>query len=225
MAKVLLVEDDLEVSRTLVEWLEKENYIVESVQLGGDALQLMNSFTYDVIVLDWGLPDMTGLEVIKKYRSQGGEAAVLFLTGRKGIDDKEAGFEYGADDYLTKPFEIREFAARLKGLLRRPKSMLPLELELDGVVLDIRTRTVKVKESTIRLMPKEMALLEYLMRNQNVIHSSKALLESVWKSDDETSEDAVRTCMRSLRLKLKKVGKEDMIKTVLKSGYIIESKQ
>lgn len=223
MAKILLVEDDPEICRNLELWLEKENFTVESVAEGADALQLLNAFQYDVLVLDWGLPDMTGLEVLKRYRAEGGDAAVLFLTGRNTINDKEAGFESGADDYLTKPFEMREFGARIKSLLRRPRSMLPVELVVDGLVLDPRTRTIKYQDATARLMPREHALLEYLMRKQNIIHSSKALLDAVWKSDSESSEDSVRTCMRSLRLKLKKVGKEDLIKTILKSGYIIES--
>ncbi|HMO22980.1 MAG TPA: response regulator transcription factor, partial [Candidatus Melainabacteria bacterium] len=152
-----------------------------------------------------------------------GDAAVLFLTGRNTINDKETGFESGAHDYLTKPFEIREFGARIKSLLRRPRSMLPLVLEVDGLVLDPRTRTIKYEDKSVRLMPREQALLEHLMRKQNIIHSSRALLDAVWKSDSDTSEDSVRTCMRSLRLKLKKIGKEDLIKTILKSGYIIET--
>ncbi|MBK9142428.1 MAG: response regulator transcription factor [Candidatus Melainabacteria bacterium] len=223
MAKILLVEDDRDICRSLANWLEKESYTVESVESGADALQLLRSFKYDLLVLDWGLPDMTGLEVLKRYRAEGGDAAVLFLTGRNTIDDKEAGFESGADDYLTKPFEVREFGARVKSLLRRPRSMLSMELMVDGLILDPRTRIIKFEDRSVRLMPREQALLEYLMRRQNIIHSSRALLDAVWRSDSDTSEDSVRTCMRSLRLKLKKVGKESLIKTILKSGYIIES--
>lgn len=223
MAKVLLVEDDIEICRTLEGWFSTENILSECVHRGSDALQLLESFIYDLIVLDWGLPDMTGLEVLRRYRATGGTAPILFLTGRHAIGDKEIGLDSGADDYLTKPFEMREFGARLRSLLRRPRTMLPIELEVGGVVLDTKTRTARAGSLSVRLMPTELALLEYLMRHQNTIHSSKSLLDAVWKSDDVISEDSVRTCMRSLRLKLKKIEKEDLIKTILKSGYIIES--
>jgi len=222
MSKILLVEDDTEVAGWLEDWFKQENFVFEMTDNGEDALQLLEQFDFDVIILDWGLPDITGLEVCRRYRSKGGDAPVLFLTGKGEIEDKEQGLDSGADDYLTKPFDVRELAARVRSLLRRPKQMLPVELNVNGVSLDLKTRVIKVGSNNLRLMPKECALLEFLMRHTNTIYSSKALLDSVWRSDSDSSEDTVRTCMRTLRLKLQKLGRDDLIKTILGSGYIIE---
>ncbi len=222
MSKILLVEDDEEMSGWLEDWFKQENFVFESANCGEDALQLMDQFEFDVVILDWGLPDITGIEVCKRYRSKGGEAPVLFLTGKGDIDDKEQGLDSGADDYLTKPFDVRELAARVRSLLRRPKQILPVELTVNGVALDLKTRVVREGTTNLRLMPKECALLEFLMRHPDTIYSSKALLDAVWRSDSDSSEDTVRTCMRTLRLKLQKLGRDDLIKTILGSGYIIE---
>jgi DNA-binding response OmpR family regulator len=222
MSKILLVEDDTEMCGWLADWFKQENFVFESAHNGEDALQLMEQFEFDVIILDWGLPDISGIEVCRRYRSTGGEAPVLFLTGKGDIDDKEKGLDSGADDYLTKPFDVRELAARVRSLLRRPKQILPVELTVNGVALDLKTRVVREGTKNLRLMPKECALLEFLMRHPDTIYSSKALLDAVWRSDSDSSEDTVRTCMRTLRLKLQKLGRDDLIKTILGSGYIIE---
>lgn len=224
MSKILLVEDDPEICQSLETWFKQENIVFESVQLGRDALQLIANFDFDLIILDWGLPDMTGIDICRQYRANGGTAGILLLTGKDSIDDKEFGLDSGADDYLTKPFEIRELAARMRSLLRRPRSVRPDDLNIKGVELNLKTRTMKAGTETVRLMPKECALLEYLMRHPDTLFSSKALLDAVWPSESESSEDTVRTCMRSLRLKLQKLGSEELIKTVLKSGYIIETR-
>jgi len=225
MPKILLVEDDLEIAEALENWFKQESIVFESVQSGGDALQLLNSFEYDAIILDWGLPDITGIEVCKRYRKNGGTAGVLFLTGRNTLDEKETGLDSGADDYLVKPFEMRELAARVRSLLRRPRSFVDDDLNFNGVSLNLKTRTVNFGGESARLMPKEFALLEYLLRHTDTIFSSKQLLQSVWPSDSDSSEDTVRTCMRSLRLKLQKLGCGELVKTVLKAGYIIETDQ
>jgi DNA-binding response OmpR family regulator len=225
MAKILLVEDDLELADRLQDWFSLENHILETVHSGEDALQMMESFEFDVVVLDWGLPGMAGIDVLKTYRKGGGQTPVIFLTGKGDITNREAGLDGGADDYLVKPFDIRELSARVRSLLRRPKGLLPTELRIQEVNLELETRTVKVGDLCVHLMPKQCALLEFLMRHPNRPFGAKSLLDAVWPSETEASEDTVRTCMKTLRRQLASVGRENFIKTVLGSGYIIEDKK
>lgn len=224
MAKILLVEDDLELSDRMEDWFSLENHTLEVVHNGEDALQMLSSFEFDVVVMDWGLPGMAGVDVVKAYRKNGGAAPIIFLTGRGEIINREEGLDAGADDYLVKPFDVRELSARIRSLLRRPKGLLPTELAMQGLSLELETRTVKVGSQTVHLMPKQCALLEFLMRHPNRPFGAKSLLDAVWPSESEASEDTVRTCMKTLRRQLAAVGKEEFIKTVLGSGYLIEDK-
>lgn len=222
MAKVLLVEDDPQLSQQLQDWFVSEHHLVEAVDSGEDALQLLTNFTFDLVVLDWNLTDITGLHVCQRYRAAGGKAPIIFLTGEGDIDHKEAGLNSGADDYLVKPFEVRELGARIRSVLRRPKELLPTELRVGDVSLDPPTRSITYGTTQIHLMPKECALLEYLMRHPNHCFSAKALLDAVWPSDAESNEDTVRTCVKTLRQKLIKLGKPDLVKTVPHAGYKVE---
>lgn len=224
MAKILLVEDDIELAERLTDWFNLENHTLEVVHSGLDAIQMLGSFEFDVIVLDWGLPGATGVEVCRHYRKAGGQSPILFLTGKGDISSREEGLDSGGDDYLVKPFDVRELSARVRSLLRRPKGILPTELTIQGVALELGNRLVTVGSQSVHLMPKQCSLLEFLMRHPNRPFGAKALLDAVWPSESEASEDTVRTCMKTLRRQLATVGKEDLIKTVLGSGYLIEDK-
>lgn len=224
MTKLLLIEDDEELSSQLTKWLDENGYLCEAAFTAEDGLQLLNSFQYDLIILDWHLPGMTGLEMCKVYRNGGGLTPILFLTGQGEIEHKESGLDSGADDYIVKPFEMRELAARIRSLLRRPTGLVVSKLSIKGLSLEVENRNVTNGAKTVRLMPTECALLEFLMRHPDRSYSTKALLDAVWTSQSEASEESVRTCMKTLRYKLMKVGKKDFIKTVLGSGYTIESK-
>ena len=221
MFKILLVEDDVELCNYLEQWFKQENIDFESAQNGEEALNLLTWHKFELIILDWDLPGVSGIEICRRYRADGGNSPVLFLTGKGEVDSKETGLDSGADDYLVKPFDVRELGARMRSLLRRPKQ-LQLDLCINGVSLDTKSRMVTSGGQTQKLMPKECALLEFLMRHPNTIHSTKDLLDAVWRSDSETSEDTARSCMRSLRGKLRKLEREDLITTRLGSGYIIE---
>src|SRR5271167_1443069 len=122
MAKILLVEDDQDLARMVVDGLTAEHHSVVAMADGLDGLDMLKRSVYDVVVLDWQLPGMEGIEILRKFRHGGGTTPVIMLTGKGGISDKEAGFNVGADDYLTKPFDIRELAARIRSLLRRPST-------------------------------------------------------------------------------------------------------
>lgn len=221
MAKILLVEDDEELTESLVSYLSMENHAVELVMSGEDALQLLENFKYDVIVLDWGLPGMSGVEVLRKFRHSGGTTPVIFLTGRDDVFSKEVGLDTGADDYLTKPFDIRELVARIRSLLRRPTGLMPSKIAVGNLMIEPDTRKVYVAGSPVRLTNKEYSVLEYLIRHPNQIFGAKALMQAVWSSESESSEDTVRGCIKNLRRKIT-VGDECILKTVPGSGYTIE---
>lgn len=223
MTKLLLVEDNEALADQLSKWLVEQNYLCEHASSGEDGLQLLSNYQYDLIILDWELPGKSGLDVCREFRKSGGVTPILFLTGQDDLTHKESGLDSGADDYLTKPFEVRELAARIRSLLRRPGRMIIEELKVNGVKLDVQNRTVSNGDKSARLMPTECSTLEFLMRHPNQSYSTKALLDSVWTSQSEASEESVRTCMKTLRFKLGKIDKKDLIKTVLGAGYSIEA--
>lgn len=223
MAKLLLVDDDSELLAGLARNLTGEGYVVETAGSGGDALQMLSAFPFEVVVLDWQLGDMTGLEVLRIFRQSGGTTPVLMLTGMSDLDSKESGLDAGADDYLTKPFETRELCARLRSILRRPSILTSSKLAAKGISLEVETRIISDGNQTVRLSQREAALLEFLLRHQNRHFSSSVIREMVWPLDSEGSDDTVRTCMRTLRQKLTKINRADLIQTDLKNGYIIES--
>ncbi len=223
MPKLLLADDDKELVSALTKFLNEKGYVVETAFCGRDALQLLENFTFEVIILDWQLGDMSGVDVCKRFRKQGGKTPVIMLTGLSEIENRVEGLNSGADDYLTKPFEVRELAARLGSLLRRPSLFMTSKLEAQGVTLEVETRIVSDGTQTVKLSPREAALLEFLLRHQNRDFSTAYIRDSVWPLDSEGSDDTVRTCMRTLRQKLAKIGKADLITTNLQSGYSIQS--
>jgi two-component system, OmpR family, response regulator len=157
--------------------------------------------------------------VLKEYRDNRGKTPVLMLTGRSDFTDKETGLDTGADDYLTKPFHPREFGARVRALLRRPKVVESESLELAGISLDTRTRMVKLSGKELDLRPKEYALLEFLMRHPNETFSPETLLKRIWSSESEATESTVYSFMSLLRKKLNEEGSPEVIKTVYGRGY------
>lgn len=222
MAKILHVEDDVALAKNVSQWFETQGHTCETANNGKDALQLLEHFQYDIILLDWNLPDLDGVDICSEYRKKGGSTYIIFLTGKGELADKEAALDLGGDDYLTKPFHIRELAARVRSALRRPAAAYQASLRIQDVSLDAAQRTVTVADKSIRLMPKEVALLEYLMRHPNQVFGAKKLISAVWPSESAASEGTVRTSMLNLRKKLEAAGKPDFVSTVLGEGYTIK---
>jgi DNA-binding response OmpR family regulator len=222
MAKVLLVEDDKVLQDTVADFLRSERHEVEAIADGGEASGRLRHYHYDLVVLDWNLPTKEGLDVLKEYRSQGGTTPILMLTGKGHIDDKTTGLDSGADDYLTKPFDIRELSSRVRVLLRRPNTGSTDILTAGSVSLDMQTHTVKQNGEPISLMPKEFALLEFLIRHRNQVFSVDDLLNRVWSSESDSTTDAVRQCITRLRRKLDREGQKPLITTVTGVGYRID---
>ncbi|HEY9784525.1 MAG TPA: response regulator transcription factor [Candidatus Obscuribacterales bacterium] len=223
MAKILVVEDDPSVSGTINDWLTSQLHVVEIAATGNEAVELLEAYPYDLIVLDLHLPDIDGLEILKKYRNGGGTAPVLILTGRQSVSDRERGLDAGADDYLCKPFHVRELSARLRALMRRAPTPASPKLTVGNLTLDPDNCAAVRDGKSIKLQPKEFALLELFMRNPGRIFSSEALLDRVWQSDSETSPDTIRVHITKLRSKIDLEGKASVISTIKGVGYKLDA--
>lgn len=223
MAKILLVEDDALAAEMLVDFLEHERYSVEHADTASQAKALLKVYGYDLLVLDWELPDGSGIDILKTFRNAGGKTPVIMLTGKRALDDKEVGLDSGADDYLTKPFDMRELSARLRALLRRNPSVQDNVLTCAYLSLDTASATASRDGEALKLLPTEYALLEFLIRNQGRVYSTDALLENVWKADSEATSNGVRTYITRLRQKIDKDGVPSLLKTVHGIGYKLEA--
>ncbi|HEY9786986.1 MAG TPA: response regulator transcription factor [Candidatus Obscuribacterales bacterium] len=224
MAKILLVEDDVDVSEQVEKWLTHEQHAVEVVRDGQEASDRLKFYKYDVVVLDWALPKLSGVEVLKDFRARGGSTPVLMLTGKGAVDEKEEGLDSGADDYLTKPFHFKELSARIRALLRRPQATKTNQLKIRDIELDRASRRVTRNGIDIQLLPKEFALLEFLMRHTNEVFSPEALLDRVWHSESDSSVDTIYTTMRTLRKKISPDDASSIIRTIHGAGYMIEDR-
>jgi len=203
-------------------WLLKERYVVESVDNGLDGLERMKHYPADVIILDWEMPKLSGVDACREYRESGGTTPILMLTGKGEVDDKTTGLDSGADDYLTKPFEMQELSARLRALLRRTSTKKVNNLVARDIMLDPVSGRVTKAGVEIQLMPKEYALLEFFLRNPNQIFTADAILDRVWHLDAEAAVQTVRPYISRLREKLGDTGKTPLIKTVHGMGYKLD---
>ncbi len=219
MTKILLVEDEQELANVVVDCLKAQNYLVDHVPNGSEALDRLKFFEYDLIVLDWQLPGMSGIDVCSNFRSRGGTTPILMLTGKRTVDDKEAGLDAGADDYLTKPFQPRELTARLRALLRRPSAAPTKVFKARDLELDPTTHKVIKGGQEVSLLPKEFALLEFLMRHPSQVFSAEALIDRVWSTDSDATPTAVRINVNRLRKKIDTDGQESFICTIHGIGY------
>lgn len=222
MAKILLVEDDANLLEALQITLEMEKHIIDTASDGAEAEFKMKSYDYDLLVLDWQLPDREGVELVRSFRLRGGRTPVLMLTGKSKSLEKEQGLDSGADDYLTKPFDDVELKARIRALLRRPALSLDTVLSCQDISLDPVKHEVKKAGELVQLMPKEYQLLEFLMRHLDQVFSQETLLNKVWPTESEATVEALRTTLKRLRKKLDPDGL--IIGTVHGVGLLMRSK-
>ncbi len=219
MAKILVVEDDAEFAAVIEEWLSFDHHTVEVVPTGNEGLERLQIFEYELVILDLGLPGVSGMDILRSFRAQGAMTPVLILTGKRAMEDKLEGFETGADDFLTKPFHGKELSARVKALLRRPQAMLPTILKHGDIELDPDNFVVKRNGEEVRLLPKEFALLQFMMRNPKRLFVTDELLLRVWSSDSEATAEALTTCIKRLRQKLDLPGQPSVVRNVHGVGY------
>jgi DNA-binding response OmpR family regulator len=219
--KLLVVEDEPKLARSLEKGLQAEGYIIDVANDADTAATLVDAGSYDLVLLDWMIPgQLDGPGLIKKWRSAHEQAPILLLTARTTIGDRVHGLDAGADDYLTKPFSFDELLARIRALLRRPKEHNGNTLTAGVLTIDVIAHTVLVEDKPAHLTAKEFQLLEYLMRHEGEVLSKDRLLDHVWSDDARVQHNTVETFVANLR---KKIGEgERIIKTVRGYGYKIE---
>lgn len=222
MAKILVIEDDNALRESIADELSFKLHNVEQAGSRAQAMDKLEMSAFDIIVLDWQLPDGSGVDIMKQYREKGGTAPIIMLTGKDTIADKEIGFSSGADDYLTKPFEFAELIMRVTALLRRPQALHGNALKAGSITLDPERFRVTKDGAEVRLVPREFSLLEFLMRNPNTVFSADALLTRVWESEVDVSPAAVVACISRLRQKLEKKGDPPLIRNIHGVGYRLD---
>jgi DNA-binding response OmpR family regulator len=219
--RVLVVEDEKRIADFLGRGLESAGYLVSIVHDGTSALEALHALAHDLVVLDLNLPDMDGLKVLEKIRNRKVSPPVLILSARSNVDDRVQGLESGADDYISKPFAVVEFLARVKALLRRG-APLQDRLQVGDLTLDCIRRKVARAGENIDLAPKEFSILEYLMRNRGRPLSRTMIVEHVWDMDYDGLTNIVDVYIRHLRSKIDDRYAVRMIHTVRGIGYLID---
>lgn len=224
--KILLAEDDTRLGELIVHMLKKKaGYTVEWATTGEEAYDLASVSAYDVLVLDWMLPERDGREVCRVLRMDGYTGAILMLTARDSLEDRIRGLDAGADDYLVKPFEIDELLARLRALGRR--TFLPLENEtcrIGELVLDRNSHRITGGEQEVQLTPREYQLLDLLLKNQGTVLTREVLLDRIWGMESEVTPKTVDATVKLLRKKLAQLdGEHQPIRSIRGVGYSLDS--
>lgn len=218
--KLLIVEDEKDVASAICRILSRNGYSVDLASNGKQALDMVEVNDYDLMILDLNLPDLDGLEICRCTRTSHSGLLILILTARDKLEDIVKGLDAGADDYLTKPFQLAEIMARIRALLRRDMRCRNPLLTINGLCLDPAERVVWKANRRLELTRKEFGILEYLMRHPGEVISQETLLEHVWGSNMDPFSNTVRVHIQSLRRKLEDVGTEaKFIETVVGEGY------
>lgn len=224
--RILLIDDDEQLMEVLADKLIKQRYAVDIANTGEMGWEFILLFEFDLLVLDWMLPDIDGLTLCQQIRAKGYQMPIMLLTARDRYNDKVSGLDAGADDYVVKPFNFDELTARIRALLRREIGVTAPILAWEGLNLDPKTHEVHYHQQLLHLTPKEYGLIELLMRHPQQVFSPTAIINNLWAGEDPPGEEAVRTHIKGLRHKLKAVGLEkDTIKTVYGVGYRLKSEE
>ena len=222
---ILIIEDQEDLNALIAEQLEKAGHKSNSAATGEEALDLMDPEIHDLIILDRGLPDMEGLDLLKILRADGIKTPVLILTAKDGLGDKVEGLNSGADDYLVKPFEIEELIARIHALYRRPSNTVDTVLKIGNLEFSLAENTLKIDKKPTELTAKERDALERLIRLPGRVVSKDALLSALYGHGEEGSNNSVEVVMHRLRKKLEDSGADVEIKTLRGIGYLLKDTQ
>lgn len=218
--RILIIEDEPGIAGFLKEGLEEECFAVDVADNGREGLAMALSSDYDLLVVDWLLPGLSGVEICRQFRKENNQVPIIFLTAKDTLDDVIFGLESGADDYMKKPFAFEELLARIRVQLRRSASGSSL-LEAGGVEMSLAAHRVTCNGKDVSLTPKEFALLEYLLHNKGRVCTRSRIIEHVWDIHFEADTSVIDVYVNFLRKKLDVSGCSDFIETVRGVGYVI----
>ena len=218
--RILLAEDDKRLSKMLEFLLKKENYIVDCVYDGQEALDYANLSDYDIVILDWMMPIKDGIEVCRTLRQTNKQIAILMLTARDTLDDRIEGLVSGADDYLAKPFEFPELLARLRALSRRiDKTFYSDIIKYKDLELNCSSANLRYKDKKTILSPRECQIMELFVRNIDCVLPREQIMDKIWGYDTEVSSNTLDVTIKAIRQKLSKIEANDCIHTIRGIGY------
>lgn len=219
--KLLLVEDNIHLAEDMVQFLVNNGFVVEHAATMNEGLEKINVYQYDMVIVDIGLPDGNGLDLIKEMKTREIDTSILIVTAKNAIDDKVHGLDLGADDYITKPFHKAELNARIRSILRRNKFSSSNILRMDEIKIDIIAAQTFINEKPIVLTKKEYDLLLYFMYNRNRVLTKESIAEHLWGDhiDQADSYDFIYNHIKNLRKKIITAGGKDYIKSMYGMGY------
>lgn len=219
--KILLIEDEKELSQSIVQYLTRENYLCEAVYTFDDAVEKINLYRYDCIIVDINLPDGSGLNVIRELKNLKSETGIIIISARNSLDDKISGLDTGADDYLTKPFHLPELNARVKSVIRRRSFGGANEIVFNEMCILPESMDVSVHGQPLVLTRKEYDLLMFFLANRDRVLTKETIAEHLWGDEMDLSDsfDFIYTHIKNLRRKILEKGGEDYIRTVYGAGY------
>ncbi|MGL5082725.1 MAG: two-component system response regulator RppA [Microcoleaceae cyanobacterium] len=221
--RILLVDDEVDLVNSLSQVLTREGYTVDVAYEGSSGKDLATQTHYDLLILDWMLPQTSGLDLCRELRSNSNPTPILFLTAKDTLDDRVAGLDAGADDYLVKPFELRELLARVRALLRRSSALEPsndsLQLQIANLELNIDTQQVCRGGRVIELSEKESQLLAFFIQHSGQLLTHQQIYQSLWKGKEKPSSNVLAAQVRLLRRKIEQSGEAPLIHTIYGKGY------
>ncbi len=217
--RILIVEDEIGISNFVKQGLEEESFVVDTAEDGNQGLILALSNDYDLLLLDWMLPGLSGIEICRQFRKENSSTPIIFLTAKDTVQETIFGLQSGANDYIKKPFHFEELLERIRVQLRATTSE-PEKLSIGNIILDVNAHQVHKGNEEIFLTKKEFALLEYLIRNKNKVCRRTRIIESVWDIHFEYNTGVIDVYINALRNKLKLSEAENYIQTVRGIGYI-----
>lgn len=217
--RLLFVEDDPRIAESAAAYLRKSGVAVDVASSGEEALRLATATDYDVAVLDIRLPGIDGMEVCRRLRAAGHPIRILMATARDTVEDRIAGLDMGADDYVVKPYVLAELEARVRALLRRPAAVVPVRLQVDDLALDTGTRIAERNGREISLTSKEYAVLEYLMRHPGEVITRERISAHAWDDNYDPASNVIDVYIARLRRKIDATGDTPLLSTIRGAGY------